>query len=130
MEVEGEEGSNGAWVRYASPLALFVLVLLIQQAASSDLLPRGTAGGPISPFHPLPILRFGEGHMMSPRSKLCLLHIFTFPPTRAAWDRLWGGSAVGTGCGEVGEVSQLCPPVPVHPCPAGSSTQGKDRGQP
>lgn len=45
------------------------------------------------------------------------LPMFTFFPTRPSWDRLWGGSAVGTGCEEVEEVSPLCPPVLVHPCP-------------
>lgn len=58
---------------------------------------------------PLPVLRFGEGHMMSLRVKLCLFHIFSFPPTRPAWDRLWGGSAVGTGYGHMGECPHSIP---------------------
>lgn len=116
---EGEEGSNGAWVGYSSPLAQFVLVLLIQQAASSELLPCGISGSSISSFKP--VLVSGEGHMVCPRGKLWLVHIFTFPPSVA---QAVGRVCSGTG---MGELSPLCPPV--HPCP-GSSTQGKDRAQP
>lgn len=84
MEVEGEKGSDGARVRYSSPLAPFVLVLLIQRAASSDLLPRGIAGSWIPPFH-LPACHqlWGEKH------DICLSQCSPFfPPGHR-----------GTGCG-------------------------------
>lgn len=115
MEVEGEEGSNGAWVRHSSPVALLVLDLLIHQAASSDLLPPGTSGSSISSFHPLPVLRFGEGHTppytLGVRSVFSMFSAF-LPPGQ-------GGTGCGVGLqwGQAVGMWERCPhSVPLSLC--------------
>lgn len=115
LEVEGEEGSDGEWVTYSSLLGLFVLVLLIQQAASSDLLPRGIAGSLIPSFHPCLSSPLG-------RDMWCPPGVSSVSPT---FSPFLPPDQCGTGCGEVGEVSSLCPPVPVHPRPVLHPEEGQ-----